>query len=159
MNTVVTDNLVKGLVSIAIIFKIFVIPVLSKRYKNAITENYISEKIKELMESSIKRALGVSNGTDNIILFSDLDAETQKMIIEWLPTEILEYKSFNPDDEDHKNLNNQLVKSLFRSQLAAKDGATEYKLFVSSLNKIPIILGTIGITIYVISKLISRGVI
>jgi hypothetical protein len=159
MNTVVTDNLVKGLVSIAIIFKVFVIPVLSNKYKNRISENYISEKIKELMETSIKRALGVSDGTDNVIFFSDLDVETQKMIIEWLPTEILEYKAFNPDDENHENLNNQLVKSLFRSQLAAKDGATQYKLFVSNLNKIPLLLVTIGVTIYVITELISRGVI
>lgn len=159
MNTnMIIDVSIKVFTATAIIFKFFIIPVLGNRYKNSIANNYIKEKMEELAEIALKKALGISDENDNIILFSDLDIKTQKMIIEWLPTEILEYKSFSPDDEDHKNLNNQLVKSLFRSQLAAKDGASKYNLFMCKLRMIPIILLIIALTIYIVSELMTKGV-
>lgn len=143
----------------SVVYRSYIIPKLLDLFKEKSIDKYVEKRIDESGEKVLRRLLGVEKSTDNVIMYKDLDDNTKKMILEWMPTQILESDSFDPSSESHEYLNNQMVKDMFNAHLAAKDHAHEYNLYLHKLTSYFYFSSYTGVLLLLISILIKNKVI
>ena len=142
-----------GFLFTGILFRQFCFSRISSWYRNKLVERYIKERFKVTKETMLKKVLGIGEEVEEPIMYKDLDINTQKMILEWMPTQLLDSDSFDPTKEEHKYLNNHMVKGMFDSHMAAKDSAKEHDLFMCKMDTIVYICYSVALTLFFVSLL------
>nr|DAX81594.1 MAG TPA: hypothetical protein [Caudoviricetes sp.] len=147
------------IIFLAAIYRSYIIPRLMELFKEKSVDKYVKKRIDESGEKIFRKLLGLEKNTENIIMYKDLDDKTKKMILEWMPTQLLESDSFDPTSESHEYLNNQMVKDMFDAHLAAKDSANEYNLYQQKLMGYFNMISYTGILFLLFAVLIQYKVI
>lgn len=147
------------IIFLAAIYRSYIIPRLMELFKEKSVDKYMKKRIDESGEKIFRKLLGLEKNTENIIMYKDLDDKTKKMILEWMPTQLLESDSFDPTSESHEYLNNQMVKDMFDAHLAAKDSANEYNLYQQKLMGYFNMISYTGILFLLFAVLIQYKVI
>lgn len=148
-----------GFLLTGILFRYFCFSRISLWYKEKLVNKYIKERVKITGEKVLSKILGIGEEEEKPIMYESLDIKTQKMILEWMPTQLLESDSFDPTKEEHKYLNNHMVKGMFDSHMAAKDSAKEHDLFMCKMDTIVYICYSVALTLFFVSLLRGLKVI
>ena len=153
------ENVGLTIILLAVVYRSYIIPKLMDLFKEKSIDKYVEKRIDESGEKIMRKLLGLEKNTDNVIMYKDLDDDTKKMILEWMPTQLLESDYFDPTSKSHEYLNNQMVKDMFDAHLAAKDSANEYHLHLYKLTSYFYLGSFSGILILLISILMKYKVI